>query len=111
MTVTLMLRSVGAIVFGILADRYGRKWPMIINLGLSLFWNFSPDFVILYPSSWACELYTESRWEVSMDMMTSQNAQLVTIECDMQDFSNLQLLLPLKIFHTKPEAYYLDYLK
>ncbi|KAJ5335297.1 hypothetical protein N7452_007700 [Penicillium brevicompactum] len=34
MTVTLMLRSVGAIIFGVLADRYGRKWPMIINLFL-----------------------------------------------------------------------------
>ncbi|KAI1916284.1 hypothetical protein LOZ58_003099 [Ophidiomyces ophidiicola] len=32
-TVTLMLRSVGALIFGILSDRYGRKWPMIINLG------------------------------------------------------------------------------
>ncbi|KJF60922.1 sialate:H+ symporter (SHS) family MFS transporter [Coccidioides immitis RS] len=33
-TVTLMLRSVGALIFGIFSDRYGRKWPMIINLGL-----------------------------------------------------------------------------
>ncbi|KAJ5965430.1 hypothetical protein N7481_012144 [Penicillium waksmanii] len=32
MTVTLMLRSIGAIIFGLLADKYGRKWPMIINL-------------------------------------------------------------------------------
>ncbi|KAJ5197890.1 uncharacterized protein N7498_007007 [Penicillium cinerascens] len=34
MTVTLMLRSVGAVIFGILANRYGRKWPMIIDLCL-----------------------------------------------------------------------------
>jgi hypothetical protein len=26
-----MLRSVGSIIFGIAADRYGRKWPFIIN--------------------------------------------------------------------------------
>lgn len=32
-TITLMLRSVGAIIFGSISDRYGRKWPMIINLG------------------------------------------------------------------------------
>lgn len=32
LTVTLMLRSVGALIFGSLADRYGRKWPFIINL-------------------------------------------------------------------------------
>lgn len=33
-TVTLMLRSVGAFIFGVFADRYGRKWPMIIDLVL-----------------------------------------------------------------------------
>jgi MFS family permease len=26
-----MLRSVGSIIFGIAADRYGRKWPFVIN--------------------------------------------------------------------------------
>lgn len=30
-TLVLMLRSVGAIIFGIAADRWGRKWPFIIN--------------------------------------------------------------------------------
>lgn len=52
MTVTLMLRSVGAIIFGILADRYGRKWPMIINLFLFIvlelcsgFCNTLPQFL------------------------------------------------------------------
>ncbi|KAJ5725014.1 uncharacterized protein N7483_006371 [Penicillium malachiteum] len=32
MTITLMLRSVGALIFGFFSDRYGRKWPMIIDL-------------------------------------------------------------------------------
>ncbi|KAJ8127613.1 hypothetical protein O1611_g6023 [Lasiodiplodia mahajangana] len=31
-TLTLLLRSVGATIFGLLGDRYGRKWPMVINL-------------------------------------------------------------------------------
>lgn len=31
-TVTLMLRSVGAIIFGIAGDRFGRKWPFIVNI-------------------------------------------------------------------------------
>ncbi|CAF1359062.1 unnamed protein product [Rotaria sp. Silwood1] len=31
-TVTLMLRSVGAILFGIAGDRFGRKWPFIVNI-------------------------------------------------------------------------------
>ncbi|KAJ2452594.1 Carboxylic acid transporter [Coemansia sp. RSA 2336] len=33
-TVTLMLRPVGALLFGIIADRYGRRIPLIVNLSL-----------------------------------------------------------------------------
>ena len=38
-TLTLLLRSIGAAIFGLLGDRYGRKWPMVGNmlvLGMSL---------------------------------------------------------------------------
>lgn len=31
-TLTLLFRSVGAAIFGISGDLYGRKWPMIVNL-------------------------------------------------------------------------------
>src|SRR5437016_3974470 len=31
-TLTLMFRPVGALIFGLLADRYGRRLPMIIDL-------------------------------------------------------------------------------
>ncbi|KAI1638340.1 major facilitator superfamily domain-containing protein [Biscogniauxia mediterranea] len=31
-TLTLLLRSIGAAVFGLLGDRYGRKWPMVFNM-------------------------------------------------------------------------------
>ncbi|KAI0179068.1 carboxylic acid transport protein [Hypoxylon sp. FL1284] len=31
-TLTLLLRSVGAAAFGLLGDRFGRKWPMVANL-------------------------------------------------------------------------------
>jgi len=30
-TLVLMFRSVGSILFGIASDRYGRKWPFILN--------------------------------------------------------------------------------
>ncbi|OQR95819.1 Major Facilitator Superfamily (MFS) [Achlya hypogyna] len=30
-SVTLMLRSIGSIIFGLAADRYGRKWPFVVN--------------------------------------------------------------------------------
>ncbi|KAJ7489068.1 MFS general substrate transporter [Mycena latifolia] len=31
-TLTLLFRTVGAAVFGIAGDMYGRKWPMVVNL-------------------------------------------------------------------------------
>ncbi|KAF7307733.1 Carboxylic acid transport protein [Mycena kentingensis (nom. inval.)] len=31
-TLTLLLRSVGAAIFGLLGDRFGRKWPMVFNM-------------------------------------------------------------------------------
>ncbi|KAF9458790.1 carboxylic acid transporter [Collybia nuda] len=31
-TLTLLFRAVGAVIFGILSDRFGRKWPLVINL-------------------------------------------------------------------------------
>lgn len=31
-TLTLLFRPIGAIVFGLAGDLYGRKWPMIVNL-------------------------------------------------------------------------------
>ncbi|MBE3043286.1 MFS transporter [Candidatus Bathyarchaeota archaeon] len=31
-TLTLLLRSVGAALFGLAGDKYGRKWPMVANM-------------------------------------------------------------------------------
>ena len=31
-TLTLLLRSVGAAGFGLAGDRFGRKWPMVLNM-------------------------------------------------------------------------------
>jgi SHS family lactate transporter-like MFS transporter len=31
-TLTLLFRSLGAAVFGVAGDYYGRKWPMVINM-------------------------------------------------------------------------------
>lgn len=35
-TLTLLLRSVGAAIFGMLGDKFGRKYPMIVNMVRSL---------------------------------------------------------------------------
>src|SRR5271163_3428706 len=48
-TVTLALRPVGALVFGLLADRYGRRTPLMANLVLcgfvQLFTGLAPTFL------------------------------------------------------------------
>lgn len=47
-TVTLMLRPVGALIFGIMADRYGRRLPLMIDIAfyslIELATAFSPNF-------------------------------------------------------------------
>jgi len=43
-----MLRSVGSIVFGILGDRYGRKWPLVINVLLFSVVEMATGFVQTY---------------------------------------------------------------
>ncbi|KAI0260681.1 carboxylic acid transporter [Gloeopeniophorella convolvens] len=44
-TLTLLFRSVGAVVFGIISDRYGRKWPLVINLLLCAALELGSGFV------------------------------------------------------------------
>jgi SHS family lactate transporter-like MFS transporter len=48
-TITLILRPVGALVFGLMADRYGRRVPLMVNLVLSaavqLFTGLAPTFL------------------------------------------------------------------
>ncbi|KAI9805076.1 MAG: hypothetical protein M1825_000910 [Sarcosagium campestre] len=47
-TLVLMLRSVGAIVFGIAADRYGRIWPFVINNLLFVILELGTGFTQTY---------------------------------------------------------------
>jgi MFS transporter, SHS family, lactate transporter len=48
LTITLALRPIGALFFGLLADRYGRRVPLMANLALSaaaqLFTGLAPTF-------------------------------------------------------------------
>ncbi|RUP42683.1 major facilitator superfamily domain-containing protein [Jimgerdemannia flammicorona] len=53
-TFTLMLRPVGALIFGALADRFGRKWPLMVDIllysAIELASGFAPNlttFVVL----------------------------------------------------------------
>ncbi|KAF2818903.1 MFS general substrate transporter [Ophiobolus disseminans] len=47
-TLVLMLRSVGSIIFGLTADRYGRKWPFIINNVLFIVLELGTGFCSTY---------------------------------------------------------------
>ncbi|KAK3991050.1 major facilitator superfamily domain-containing protein [Cladorrhinum sp. PSN332] len=49
-TLVLMFRSVGSVIFGIAADRWGRKWPFVVNNAL---------FVVLELGTGFCSTYTE----------------------------------------------------
>ncbi|KAG2147433.1 carboxylic acid transporter protein [Suillus bovinus] len=44
-TLTLLFRPVGAIMFGILSDRFGRKWPLVFNLLLCCVLELGTGFV------------------------------------------------------------------
>lgn len=48
MTLVLMLRSVGALIFGIASDYYGRKWPFIVNLFIFVVLEIATGFVKTY---------------------------------------------------------------
>lgn len=53
-TVVLMLRSVGSITFGLAADRYGRKWPFVINNVLFIILELATGFCQTYKQFLAC---------------------------------------------------------
>ncbi|KAF7872652.1 uncharacterized protein EAF02_008723 [Botrytis sinoallii] len=53
-TLVLMLRSVGSIIFGLAADRYGRKWPFIVNNILFIILELGTGFCQTYKQFLAC---------------------------------------------------------
>lgn len=53
-TLVLMLRSLGSILFGIFADRYGRKWPFIVNNILFIVLELGTGFCNTYEQFLGC---------------------------------------------------------
>ena len=49
-----MFRSVGSIIFGIAADRYGRKWPFVVNNLLFIVLELGTGFCQTYKQFLAC---------------------------------------------------------
>jgi SHS family lactate transporter-like MFS transporter len=50
-TMTLVFRPVGGFVFGLMADRYGRRLPLMINIGFfalaEIFTGLAPNYTVL----------------------------------------------------------------
>ena len=53
-TLVLMFRSVGSTIFGIAADRYGRKWPFVVNNILFIVLELGTGFCQTYSQFLAC---------------------------------------------------------
>ncbi|KAG5937990.1 hypothetical protein E4U53_008093 [Claviceps sorghi] len=53
-TLVLMFRSVGSIVFGVASDRWGRKWPFIVNNLLFVILELGTAFCQTYSQFLAC---------------------------------------------------------
>jgi len=47
-TLTLLFRSLGALIFGVLADRFGRKWTLVCNLLLIAVFELGSGFCNTY---------------------------------------------------------------
>lgn len=47
-TLTLLFRSLGALIFGMISDRFGRKWPLIANLILCCIFSLCTAFALNY---------------------------------------------------------------
>jgi len=48
-TLTLLFRSVGALIFGLLSDRYGRKYPLVVNMIIIAALSLGTAFVKTWP--------------------------------------------------------------
>ncbi|KAG0645506.1 Carboxylic acid transporter [Hyphodiscus hymeniophilus] len=56
LTLPLMTRFVGAGLFGLAADRLGRKWPFVVNLVLLIVFELTTGFCTTYQSFVACRV-------------------------------------------------------
>ncbi|CAG8961727.1 hypothetical protein HYFRA_00006268 [Hymenoscyphus fraxineus] len=53
-TLVLMFRSVGSVIFGLAADRYGRKWPFVVNNILFIVLELGTGFCNTFKQFLAC---------------------------------------------------------
>jgi MFS transporter, SHS family, lactate transporter len=47
-TTSMLSRSIGAVIFGIASDQYGRKWPLMANLVFLGVFSLCSGFIQIY---------------------------------------------------------------
>jgi SHS family lactate transporter-like MFS transporter len=79
-TLVLMLRSVGAITFGIASDRWGRKWPFVVNNILFIVLELGTGFCNTYKQFLACR----ALFGVAMGGLYGNAAATALEDCPME---------------------------
>ncbi len=65
LTLTLAFRPVGAFIFGLLADRYGRRLPLMADLVFYSVVEVLTGLARPSPASWCCGRCSASAWAAS----------------------------------------------
>ena len=79
-TLVLMLRSVGAVVFGIAADRWNRKWPFVVNMLLFIVLELGASF----SQTWKQFLATRALYGIAMGGLYGNVAATALEDCPIE---------------------------
>jgi SHS family lactate transporter-like MFS transporter len=79
-TLVLMLRSVGAIIFGILSDRYNRKWPFVANMVCFIALELGAGFA----QTWKQFLATRALYGIAMGGLYGNVAATALEDCPLE---------------------------
>lgn len=75
-----MLRSVGAIIFGIAADRWNRKWPFVVNMLLFIVLELGAGF----SQTWKQFLATRALYGIAMGGLYGNVAATALEDCPIE---------------------------
>lgn len=75
-----MLRSVGAVIFGIASDRFNRKWPFIVNMILFIALELGAGFA----QTWPQFLATRALYGIAMGGLYGNVAATALEDCPQQ---------------------------
>ncbi|OBT80308.1 MFS transporter, SHS family, lactate transporter [Pseudogymnoascus sp. 05NY08] len=79
-TLVLMLRSVGAVLFGVAADRWNRKWPFVVNMVLFIVLELGAGF----SQTWKQFLATRALYGIAMGGLYGNVAATALEDCPVE---------------------------